>query len=66
MKPKRSSGDEFSTGASSSASPVTHETYTHGHARATLRQHGKRTADEAAAFIHSRCGFGPKGRLTWQ
>jgi ubiquinone/menaquinone biosynthesis C-methylase UbiE len=31
--------------------PVTHETYTHGHAPATVRQHGRRTADEAAAFL---------------
>lgn len=31
--------------------PVTHETYTHGHAAATVRQHGKRTAEEAAAFL---------------
>jgi len=30
---------------------VTHETYTHGHARATVRQHGRRTAEEAAAFL---------------
>jgi ubiquinone/menaquinone biosynthesis C-methylase UbiE len=28
-----------------------HETYTHGHAPATVRQHGLRTADEAAAFL---------------
>ena len=28
-----------------------HETYTHGHAAATVRQHGKRTAEEAAAFL---------------
>lgn len=34
-----------------SASHVTHETYTHGHAPATVRQHGRRTADEAAAFL---------------
>jgi ubiquinone/menaquinone biosynthesis C-methylase UbiE len=33
------------------AEPVRHETYTHGHAAATVRQHGKRTADEAAAFL---------------
>src|SRR5262245_34498274 len=31
--------------------PVRHETYTHGHAPATVRQHGQRTADEAAAFL---------------
>lgn len=31
--------------------PVTHETYTHGHAPATVRQHSQRTADEAAAFL---------------
>lgn len=29
----------------------THETYTHGHAPATVRQHGQRTAEEAAAFL---------------
>jgi SAM-dependent methyltransferase len=34
-----------------SSKPVKHETYTHGHAPATVRQHGKRTADEAAAFL---------------
>jgi len=28
-----------------------HETYTHGHAPATVRQHAQRTADEAAAFL---------------
>ena len=33
------------------AEPVTHETYTHGHAAATVRQHGRRTADEAAGFL---------------
>ncbi len=31
--------------------PITHETYTHGHAPATVRQHGQRTAAEAAAFL---------------
>jgi ubiquinone/menaquinone biosynthesis C-methylase UbiE len=31
--------------------PVTHEKYTHGHAPATVRQHGRRTAEEAAAFL---------------
>jgi ubiquinone/menaquinone biosynthesis C-methylase UbiE len=31
--------------------PLTHETYTHGHAAATVRQHGQRTAEEAAAFL---------------
>ena len=31
--------------------PRQHETYTHGHAPAVLRQHGQRTADEAAAFL---------------
>src|SRR5262245_21115076 len=30
---------------------VRHETYTHGHAPAVLRQHGQRTAEEAAAFL---------------
>lgn len=29
----------------------THEKYTHGHAPATVRQHGRRTAEEAAAFL---------------
>jgi ubiquinone/menaquinone biosynthesis C-methylase UbiE len=28
-----------------------HETYTHGHAPATVRQHGLRTSEEAAAFL---------------
>src|SRR4051812_18964995 len=36
---------------SSAAAHITHETYTHGHAPATLRQHGRRTAEEAAAFL---------------
>jgi cyclopropane fatty-acyl-phospholipid synthase-like methyltransferase len=36
---------------SSAAAHITHETYTHGHAAATLRQHGRRTAEEAAAFL---------------
>jgi ubiquinone/menaquinone biosynthesis C-methylase UbiE len=31
--------------------PVRHETYTHGHAPAVVRQHAQRTADEAAAFL---------------
>ena len=31
--------------------PLTHEKYTHGHAPATVRQHGRRTAEEAAAFL---------------
>src|SRR5512132_3819445 len=31
--------------------PKTHETYTHGHAPATVRQHAQRTAEEAAAFL---------------
>jgi ubiquinone/menaquinone biosynthesis C-methylase UbiE len=31
--------------------PLKHETYTHGHAPATVRQHARRTADEAAAFL---------------
>jgi SAM-dependent methyltransferase len=31
--------------------PLRHETYTHGHAPATVRQHGQRTAEEAAAFL---------------
>jgi ubiquinone/menaquinone biosynthesis C-methylase UbiE len=33
------------------AAHVTHETYTHGHAQATVLQHGRRTAEEAAAFL---------------
>ena len=33
------------------AEPLRHETYTHGHAPATVRQHGRRTAEEAAAFL---------------
>lgn len=39
--------------------PVRHETYTHGHAPAVLRQHGQRTAEEAAAFLlpHLRRGM---------
>lgn len=31
--------------------PLRHETYTHGHAPAVVRQHAQRTADEAAAFV---------------
>jgi SAM-dependent methyltransferase len=31
--------------------PLRHEKYTHGHAPATVRQHARRTADEAAAFL---------------
>ena len=31
--------------------PLTHEKYTHGHAPATVRQHGRRTAEEAAGFL---------------
>ena len=31
--------------------PLRHETYTHGHAPAVLRQHAQRTAEEAAAFV---------------
>jgi ubiquinone/menaquinone biosynthesis C-methylase UbiE len=31
--------------------PVTRETYTHGHAPATVRQHAQRSASEAAAFL---------------
>jgi len=31
--------------------PLKLETYTHGHAPATVRQHGRRTVEEAAAFI---------------
>lgn len=31
--------------------PRQHETYTHGHAPAVVRQHAQRTAEEAAAFL---------------
>ena len=31
--------------------PLRHETYTHGHAPATVKQHAQRTAEEAAAFV---------------
>jgi len=31
--------------------PLKRETYTHGHAPATVRQHARRTAEEAAAFL---------------
>lgn len=31
--------------------PRRHETYTHGHAPAVVRQHAQRTAEEAAAFL---------------
>ena len=31
--------------------PARHETYTHGHAPAVVRQHAQRTAEEAAAFL---------------
>src|SRR6185503_13988946 len=31
--------------------PLRHETYTHRHAAATVKQHAQRTADEAAAFL---------------
>jgi ubiquinone/menaquinone biosynthesis C-methylase UbiE len=31
--------------------PLRHETYTHGHAPATVRQHAQRTAEEAAAVL---------------
>jgi ubiquinone/menaquinone biosynthesis C-methylase UbiE len=44
---QRSPGSDESLGAPQ----VARETYTHGHAPATLRQHGLRTADEAAAFL---------------
>jgi ubiquinone/menaquinone biosynthesis C-methylase UbiE len=33
------------------ADPPRRETYTHGHAPAVVRQHGQRTAEEAAAFL---------------
>src|SRR5690606_23173908 len=32
-------------------SRLSYEAYTHGHAQATVRQHGRRTAEEAAAFL---------------
>src|SRR2546428_13063851 len=31
--------------------PLRREKYTHGHAPATVRQHARRTAEEAAAFL---------------
>src|SRR5438552_18982502 len=31
--------------------PRRHETYTHGHAPAVVRQHAQRTVEEAAAFL---------------
>jgi len=34
-----------------SGDPLRHETYTHGHAPAVVRQHAQRTAEEAAAFL---------------
>lgn len=43
--------NEGSPAPSSASAHITHETYTHGHAAATLRQHGRRTAEEAAAFL---------------
>ena len=50
-----STSDKPKAGSASVAQPtsafVTHETYTHGHAQATVRQHGRRTAEEAAAFF---------------
>jgi len=39
------------TGKAMAREPLTHEKYTHGHAPATVRQHGRRTAEEAAAFL---------------
>jgi ubiquinone/menaquinone biosynthesis C-methylase UbiE len=33
---------------------LTHEKYTHGHAPATVRQHARRTVEEAAAFLLPR------------
>jgi len=36
---------------SMTSEPLRHETYTHGHAPAVGRQHGQRTAEEAAAFL---------------
>ncbi len=44
-------GQPGSRDASPAVSHLTHETYTHGHAQAAVRQHGRRTADEAAAFL---------------
>jgi ubiquinone/menaquinone biosynthesis C-methylase UbiE len=47
----RSEPTNPSSSSAPSAAHLTHETYTHGHAPATLRQHGQRTAEEAAAFL---------------
>lgn len=43
--------DEDGRTGAGGAGYLTHETYTHGHAQATVRQHGRRTAEEAAAFL---------------
>ena len=43
--------DQPASPGESVAVHLTHETYTHGHAQATVRQHGRRTAEEAAAFL---------------
>lgn len=49
--PENSKPDDPSTASQHTTAFVTHETYTHGHAQATVRQHGRRTAEEAAAFL---------------
>jgi ubiquinone/menaquinone biosynthesis C-methylase UbiE len=38
-------------GLDSDSPRLTHEKYTHGHAPATVRQHARRTVEEAAAFL---------------
>lgn len=52
MAPSKTSDPESPPTVASGAAPHgTQETYTHGHAPATLRQHGRRSAEEAAAFL---------------
>src|SRR5215470_18562003 len=48
---KRLMREMLASGSMSEPTPIRHETYTHGHAPATVRQHGRRTAEEAAAFL---------------
>src|SRR5215470_18535769 len=48
---KRLMREMLASGSMSEPTPPRHETYTHGHAPAVVRQHGKRTAEEAAAFL---------------
>jgi hypothetical protein len=42
---------EEANGSRMTSEPTRRETYTHGHAPATLAQHARRTADEAAGFL---------------